>query len=102
MAIVSLGDMKGHLSLTEDQQEDDALIVAKINAAQNHIERMLGFQIAARFGGEGQPEVPPALHEGVMQLAAWWFENRETVTDAGRELPFGISDIVTGFREWTF
>ncbi|WP_104492720.1 head-tail connector protein [Paracoccus denitrificans] len=102
MAIVTLEDMKDNLGLTPDQDADDTLIERKIAAAQNHIERMLGFVIEERFGGEDQPEIPPAIREAVMQLASWWFENREAVTDMSRELPFGVRDIVDGFREWTF
>lgn len=102
MAIVTLEDMKDNLGLTPDQDADDTLIERKIAAAQNHIERMLGFVIEERFGGEDQPEIPPAIREAVMQLASWWFESREAVTDMSRELPFGVRDIVDGFREWTF
>ncbi|REF67395.1 head-tail connector protein [Paracoccus versutus] len=102
MAIVTLEDMKDNLGLTPDQDADDTLIEGKIAAAQNHIERMLGFVIEERFGGVDQPEIPTAIREAVMQLATWWFENREAATDLTRELPFGVRDIVDGFREWTF
>ncbi|RNI20997.1 head-tail connector protein [Paracoccus pantotrophus] len=102
MAIVTLEDMKNHLGLTVDQDDDDALITAKIDAAQNHVERLLGFAIEARFGGEDQGPIPPAIREAVMQLAAWWFENREAATDMGRVLPFGVQEIVNEYRTWTF
>ncbi len=102
MAIVTLEDVKAQLSLTPDQTADDTLIQGKIDAAQSHIERLLGFRIGDRFGGEGQEPVPDDLKEAVLQLAAWWFENREAATDMSRELPFGVTDIVTEYREWSF
>lgn len=98
MPIVPLSDMKNHLGLTADQTEDDALIAAKIAAAQDHIERLLGFAIGERFP-DGQPD---ALREAVMQLAAWWFENREAVSDMNRPLPFGVAEIVNEYRDWSF
>lgn len=102
MAIVTLTDMMAQLSLTPDAPgEDQALVAAKIEAAQNHIERLLGYRIEVTFGGEDQDPVPPALREAVMQLAAWWFENREAVSDS-RTLPFGVEDIVNEYREWSF
>lgn len=102
MPIVTLQDAKEQLGLTPSHDEDDWLIAGKIDAAQNHIERMLGFRIEQRFDDESLRPVPPALKEAVLQLVAWWFENREAATDMGRELPFGVRDIVDGFREWTF
>lgn len=103
MAIVSLDDMMRQLSLTPDAPaEDVALLEGKIPAAQNYIERLLGYRIETEFGGDGQDPVPDALKEAVMQLAAWWFDNREAVTDMNRPLPFGITEIVKEFREWSF
>ncbi len=46
--------------------------------------------------------MPHALREAVLQLAAWWFANRETVMERGQELPFGVSEIVNEYRDWTF
>lgn len=103
MAIVGIDDMMNHLALTADAPgEDQTLMAGKIDAAQNHIERMLGFKIEDEFGGVDQDPVPPALCEAVMQLAAWWFENREAGGDASRPLPFGVAEIVAEYREYTF
>lgn len=104
MAIVTLADLKGQLNFTPDLgTEDDALLLAKIDAAQDHVERMLGFRIAATFGGQDQDPIPPSLAEAVLQLAAHWYENRETASPEGlREVPFGVSEIVSSYREWSF
>lgn len=100
MAIVTEADLMAQLGLTADN--DTSMLAAKIGAAQNHIERLLGFRIEEAFGGADQPEVPPALKEAVLQLAAWWFEYREAAADGARSIPFGVEEIVSEYREWTF
>ena len=105
MAIVTVDQLKEQLNITADfGTGDDALLGRKIEAAQSHVERLLGFKIEARYGGTDQEPIPPALVEGVCQLAAHWYENREgTVVGAtAQALPFGLSDIVREFREWSF
>lgn len=104
MAIVTLEEVLAQLSFTEDMEtpSDLAMIGRKIASAQNYIERQLGFRIEDRFGGTGQDPVPPALQEAVCQLAAWWFENRETAGEALREMPFGVTDIVDSYRDRSF
>lgn len=98
--IVTLDDMKEHLALTGDQQDDDMLIQLKLDAAQSLIERMLGYGLIDRFGLIHA--VPADLREAVMQLAAWWFENREAVIERGAPLPFGVAEIVEANRDWSF
>ncbi len=103
MVIVTIEDLCAHVGLTDDAPaEDRDVLQQKAEAAQNHVERMLGFQIAERFGGTDQEPVPPSLIEAVMQLAAWWFESREAVTDRDRRLPFGVDETVAAYRDWTF
>lgn len=103
MAIVTLSAVKEQLAFTDDiGTTDDALILRKIEAAQNHVERLLGFKIEATFGGVDQDPVPPVLIEAVSQLAAWWYEQREAAGDGAREVPFGVREIVTEYREFTF
>lgn len=101
MAIVTYQDVRNHIGLTEDNG-DEMLSQDKSDAAQNHIERLLGFKIEERFGGEDQEPIPPALKEAVLQLAAWWFTNREAATDLDKRLPFGVDEIINEYREWTF
>lgn len=99
MPIVTDQELFAQAGLTLDAPPEDLLsIQQKGEAAQNHIERLLGFRIEEQF----PEDVPPALKEAVLQLACWWFENREAVTDRDRRLPFGVGEIVNEFREWTF
>ncbi|MGP9804490.1 head-tail connector protein [Paracoccus sp. NSM] len=98
--VVTLDDLRQHLALTADQDADDLLIQGKLDAAQDLIERHLGYGLLERF--ETVHAVPPAIREAILQLAAWWYENREAVTDRGAPLPFGVSDIIASYREWSF
>ncbi|WP_042246319.1 head-tail connector protein [Paracoccus sp. PAMC 22219] len=98
--VMSLPDLKAHLSLTDDNSEDDALLQAKLDAAQTLIERMLGYGLVTQF--ETEDAVPADLREAVLQLAAWWYENREAVMERGAPLPFGVAEIIDANRDWTF
>lgn len=103
MAISTLDDLKAQLSFTDDiGNVDDALLQRMLMAAEGYVERKLGFKFADTFGGAGQEAVPGALVEAVLMLAAHWYENREAAGEAAREQPFGVSDIVREFRDWTF
>ena len=102
MAIVTVEQMRAQLNLPDAMDGD--ILADKIAAAQNHIERMLGYRIEEQFGGEDQPEIPPALIEAVKQLAAHWYENREAVVigHGAAVVPFGVAEIVDGYRDWSF
>jgi hypothetical protein len=103
--IVDVAILKQQLNATGiPGTDDDALIERKIGAAQNHIERLLGFKIEETYGGTDQDEIPPALVEAVCQLAAHWYENREAALIGvnGQELPFGVWQIVNEYREYSF
>lgn len=105
MAVVTLEMLKDQLSFTDDVgTADDDLLEGKIDAAQAHVERLLGFTIETTFGGDGQGEVPAPLIEAVSQLAAWWYLQRESASIEGRpsEVPFNVREIISEYREWTF
>lgn len=102
--IVSVEQIKEQLNIEADDGSDDALLSRKISAAQDHVERLLGFKIAERYGGTGQEEIPPALVEAVSELAAHWYENREAsvIGMSATALPFGVQDIIREYREYSF
>lgn len=101
--IVSTSELLTQAGLTRDAPDEDLwALQAKGDAAQNHIERLLGYKITDEFGGEDQDAIPEALKEAVLQLACWWFEHREAVSDRDRRLPFGVDEIVAEYRDWTF
>lgn len=82
--IVTVAQIKAQLNL--DDAIDDALVELKAQAAQNHVERLLGFRIEEEF-----VTVPPALQEAVLQLAAHWYENREASGDASGRCVSAVS-----------
>ncbi len=103
--ILTVPELKEQLNFSADLgTADDALLGRKLAAAQDHVERMLGFKIEVTYGGAEQEPVPPALIEAVAQLAAHWFENREAslVGVTATTIPFGVQQIVSEYREWSF
>lgn len=100
MAVVTVDEIKEQLNITADLgTADDALLGRKIAAAQDHIERLLGFKIAVAY----PTDIPPALVEAVSQLAAHWYENREATSPATLQtIPFGVQAIVAEYREYSF
>ena len=105
MAIVTLDQLKDQLSFTDDVGDaDDNLLTLKIDAAQAHVDRLLGFTIEDTYGGVDQDPVPAPLVEAVAQLAAWWFLQRETAVTGAivAEVPYGVREIITEYRGFTF
>jgi hypothetical protein len=103
MAIVQLSDLEAQLGL-EGVQGHYLTLSQKIDAAQAHVERLLGFKIEERFGGQDQEPIPAPLREAVLQLAAWWFEQREAgiVGQGVTTPPHSLPEIVAEYREWSF
>lgn len=103
MAICTIADLKAQLSFTDDiGATDDAMLSRILDAAQAFIERKLGFKIEEEFGSVGQDGLPEPIQQAVLMLAAHWYENREATGEAAREPPFGVTEIITEYREWTF
>lgn len=106
MAIVELDDIKRQVN--QSLAIDDIILGRKITAAQSHLESLLGFKIEERYpptaGDNPQSTVPPALVECVLQLAAHWYESRESVLVGvnAQPLPTGFDDIVQNFRDYSF
>lgn len=100
--IITLDEAKAQLAQTLDL--DDDLIEAKIEAAQGHIENLLGYEIEDTYGGTDQDPIPPALKEAVAMLTAHLYENREAtlVGINAQTLPFGVDAIVTEYRLWSW
>lgn len=99
MAIVELEDVKAQLNQTQDV--DDDLIERKIDAAQAHLESLLGFGIQETYTPSN---VPDDLKECVCLLAAHWYENREAVLVGvnAQPLPMGVDQIVANHRNYSW
>ena len=92
---VSLENLKAHLNITSD--EDDAVLIAKLEAATEWIAKYTGVPVNA-------PDAPAPFNEATRQLAAHLYENREAtmVGVTAQALPFGLLDLLNPYREWAF
>lgn len=98
MPIVTLDEMKAELGVTID--DDDDMIEAKIEAAQAHLEALLGYAIDDEY-----PDGAPAdLVAAIKMLAAGQYENRESIIIGAPAIqtPHGVWDIVTNRRRYSF
>lgn len=93
MAIIDLVAAKAHLNILFD--DDDALIEGKIEAAQAHLESLLGFAIETEF-----PTVPDDMKQAVLALVGHWYENREATGENIFEAPFSVWDVVRERRSY--
>ena len=96
MSIITVEDAKAHLNVTADT--DDALIAAKIDAAEAWVGRWLATPFA------DMAEVPADLKEAVRLLVGHLYENREaTVVGITAEaVPFGVWDLIAPHRAYSF
>jgi uncharacterized phage protein (predicted DNA packaging) len=95
VAIITLEDAKAHLNITEDF--DDALITAKVAAAQACVESFVGKLDDVAAFPDGAPE---PLKEAVRQLTAHLYESRGDGPSA--TIPLGVFGLVGPYRAWTF
>jgi hypothetical protein len=100
MPVITVGDLRQHLNLPDDQDAD--LLADKIVTAQACVEGYVG---AALDDAEAFPDGPPApLKEAVRQFAAHLYENREPVLIGvnAQSLPLGLFDLIGPYRAWAF
>ena len=87
-AITSLELLKSQLNLDHDL--DDALLTHKLAAAEVWITNYTGNAF----------EADAARTEAALQLAAYWYEQRESASDVTmRPVPFGVHELLAPYRE---
>ena len=89
MSIMTLADIKAHLRVTIS--DDDALIQAKIDAAEKFVEDYLG-DMPYHNGG-----VPNPIKEAIRQLVALMYDNREAAV-VGNTIT--VTALTPGFYEF--
>lgn len=102
MLIVTVEEMKDQLGFgSETGSFDDKLIERKIEASQDHVERLLGYKLNEEYPGD---TVPASLKEATRLLVAHWYENREAsiVGLSVQEIPYGIRELIREYRKWSF
>lgn len=88
-ATTPLNLLKSQLNLDHDL--DDALLAHKLDAAEIWIGRHTGTAFTA---GDA------VLTEAALQLAAYWYEQRESASDVTmRPVPFGVYELLAPYRE---
>ena len=100
MSILTVADAKAHMNITGDA--DDALIGAKIDAAEAWISLYIGTALddATAFP-DGTPE---PLKEATRQLVAHLYENREATLVGMNmvDVSPGLFELMVPYREWAF
>lgn len=88
-ALTPITLLKSQLNLDHDL--DDALLAHKLDAAEIWIGHHTGTAFAV---GDA------VLTEAALQLAAYWYEQRETASDVTmRPVPFGVYELLAPYRE---
>ena len=89
-ALTPITLLKSQLNLDHDL--DDALLAHKLDAAEIWIGHYTGAPFAA---GDA------ALTEAALQLAAYWYEQREAASFdvSTKPVPFGVRDLLDSYRE---
>lgn len=98
MGIVTVESAKAHLNIERDDDREDAILSAKIDAAEAFVGRWLPTPLSE------MDSVPPDIREGVLLLVGHLYENREAtlVGESANELPFGFWELLGPHRAWSF
>ncbi|WAJ30955.1 head-tail connector protein [Antarcticirhabdus aurantiaca] len=98
------GDFIEHLNMTADEASAVGSQVLRrlLAAAEAHTEAQLGFKLDDEAEFPGGP--PHDVEQAVFMLAAFWFEQRESVLVAvsAQITPHGYDDIIRSHRSYTF
>lgn len=90
MTITPLPLLKAQLNLEHDL--DDALLLHKLAVAEEWISNFTGALFA--------DPVPASLTEAALQLAAYWYVQREGASDMRlTAVPFGVLELINPYRE---
>lgn len=86
----SLSLLKSQLNI--DHSQDDALLLHKLEAAEIWVGQYTGTPFTSGNA---------ALTEAALQLAAYWYEQREAASFdvSTKPVPFGVHDLLSSFRE---
>ena len=81
--------------LNIEHELDDNLLIHKLAVADEWISNFTGIQI-----NRSDPFTPFSFSEAALQLAAYWYVQREAVSDTRlTSIPFGVIELLRPFRE---
>lgn len=90
MTNTPLSLLKSQLNIDHDL--DDALLTHKLNAAENWVRNYTGGAYLSNYSD---------MVEAVLQLAAYWYEQREAASFGMNTapVPFGVRDLLRPYRD---
>ncbi len=90
-ALTSLALLKAQLNLDPTHNLDDELLAHKLAAAEAWIATHTGTLFVAE----------PALTEAALQLASFWYEQREAASFgiSTQPIPFGVLELLRPYRD---
>jgi uncharacterized phage protein (predicted DNA packaging) len=92
MTTTPLPLLKAQLNIEHDL--DDGLLTHKLAVAEEWIGSFVGNPFA------DHDPLPASLTEAALQLAAYWYGQRESVSDARlTSIPFGVIELLRPYRE---
>jgi len=92
MSITPLSLLKSQLNI--EHNLDDALLAHKLDVAEEWIGNFVGTPFADHV------PLPVSLTEAALQLAAYWYGQRESVSDIRMlPIPFGVYDLLAPYKE---
>lgn len=96
--LTDINTLKRHL-MADDFTQDDEYITALGEAAEMHIERIIGRQLADIYNEHGNT-MPADLEHAVRLLVGHWYNQREAVASATmNEVPLGMYSLVAPYRQ---
>lgn len=94
LEIVSLADLKAHLSVTTDA--DDALLTSYLETARGFVEGWCGPLDDFENG------VPATLVHALKELVRYYFDSRDPDKPALYEAPPAVFELMQPHRQWSF
>lgn len=96
--ITDLATLKKHL-MADDFTNDDDYITSLGEAAEMHVQRIIGRSVADIFVEHGNM-LPPDLEHAIRLLVGHWYNQREAVSSASmNEVPLGMYSLLAPFRQ---
>tara|TARA_R110002049_G_scaffold10127_1_gene50171 strand:- start:134676 stop:134978 length:303 start_codon:yes stop_codon:yes gene_type:complete len=91
MTITTTAMLRSHLNLPDDIT--DPMLLHKLAVSEEWISNFIGKPFA------DHDPVPASLTEAALQLAAFWYSQREAATDMRLSaVPFGVIDLLRPYR----
>lgn len=96
---VTLAQVKMHLRLEADDEEQDAYLAILMPAARRHIENATGRTIVSTWPTLDEDD-RTVVAQAMLLLIGHWYNTREVVGKETAETPFAVSALIAPLRIW--